>query len=104
MSQHTPGPWKLDASKRAICTMEGWDIARLLNRNGPIGINEMTANARLIVKAPELLAAAKRGLAVVDRLRLALRRGQAMGLTAEDWQEFERDAMAVVREIEKEKP
>ena len=56
-TKHTPGPWKLTCASRAVTSPSGWDIARMPVHTGPITIDDMTANARLIAAAPELLAA-----------------------------------------------
>lgn len=55
-AKHTPGPWKGESGGRHI-TGKGRDIARVF---GLINDSEADANARLILAAPELLAALAR--------------------------------------------
>src|SRR5262245_65104806 len=100
---HTPGPWMLCPS-----TIAGRSSGKI-HLEGPNGESiaivpthwpEGEANARLIAAAPKMLKALKQGMAIVDHLRLALQQGRDMGLRSEDWQDFEREASALVAEID----
>ena len=61
-SQHTPGPWRVDADGYEI-TAKGWTIVETSlpvyeePRNRAELRDEQIANARLIAAAPEMLAA-----------------------------------------------
>ena len=64
MTQHTPGPWKLNKSPMGatfVMSTEGW-VAELSMLNSE-------ANARLIAKAPEMLAMLASCLAYFDDMR-----------------------------------
>jgi len=56
MTQHTPGPWIADTLVGAIFTDATYD---LLADTYPMGVGDMSANARLIAAAPEMLEALK---------------------------------------------
>lgn len=65
MSNHTPGPWKYEATTKTIrsktenywlATMDSWE-----------GAVDHAANARLIAAAPDLLAALEGCLALMKR-------------------------------------
>lgn len=73
---HTPGPWTIGReytnSQDEILAADGRTIAIIWTRKAPFGatarpqfkdVPELQANARLIAAAPELLEAAKIGLA-----------------------------------------
>lgn len=71
---HTPGPWRvLDFNERGFDRFFGVQMGRSggFRVEGP----DAEANARLIVAAPELLAACKRALEEAGDLRGATRRG-----------------------------
>jgi hypothetical protein len=60
--QHTPGPWSYDDSRkyysRRVVRMNGVIVCAMGEHGiGAPDEHEITANARLIAKAPELLAA-----------------------------------------------
>ena len=56
-TKHTPGPWEVGVGLQIFYKprAKGFYLARVLNT--PAGINQTTANARLIAAAPELLEA-----------------------------------------------
>ena len=69
MSTHTPGPWKVETRTRSgefvrTTHITGPDGAHLAN----VGPCNIEANARLIASAPDLLAALKRALSLVEEL------------------------------------
>lgn len=62
MSNHTPGPWKLNGWDvvQQGCTDAFPALAAILNADGSVCMEEINANARLIAAAPELLHELKR--------------------------------------------
>lgn len=66
MSEHTPGPWSIDASlfdrdgyDRYIVLGDGLYVAEVIGMATPDKDLLSTANARLIAAAPDLLAACR---------------------------------------------
>jgi hypothetical protein len=55
-TQHTPGPWKVDNSKALIMDSNGKPLALLQWPSEDRSEEETLANAKLMAKAPELLA------------------------------------------------
>lgn len=57
MSNHTPGPWKVECG--SVYTEDGWPIATMVRDRSATAAGifpaERDANARLIAAAPELL-------------------------------------------------
>jgi len=75
-AKHTPGPWGSDSEYgTAIIGADGTTVASVLNsinatkRQHPVpqDVEQVKANARLIVSAPELLAALKKAESYIDR-------------------------------------
>ena len=100
MSTHTAGPWHTSAADRAITTAAGWDIALLPVSNGPIGIDAMTANARLIAAAPDLLEAAYKAAGALQAffgLLDAELLGNQQQLLTQDAKKISADALEVCR-------
>ena len=65
MSQHTPGPWYHTASAPEGTVFS--DLHELIVPYGPSGATERThADARLLASAPELLAALRAIVVVMD--------------------------------------
>ena len=55
-TQHTPGPWTVDAS---LCTVHHLMFQEPLDNRNKIAVVTSEADARLIAAAPELLEALK---------------------------------------------
>ena len=88
-TQPTPGPWKLVSwTDGASWTIEGAQGRLLANVTGQ-GQAENTANARLIAKAPELLALVKRMAAITTTFGIDRREPR-----------LPRDARALLAELE----
>lgn len=64
-SKHTPGPWKINTDWYHIDAPRGLTVAAVFGSTGPHAA-ESKANAKLIAAAPELLAACKAMLPIVD--------------------------------------
>ena len=63
-AKHTPGPWTIsryDDRPEMIVVKNGKEVETMVAYayEGDVGIEEQRANARLIVRAPELFAALK---------------------------------------------
>ena len=63
MTQYTPGPWKAIAA--AVYAGQPLDTVVVSGDHGRLSADEAEANARLIAAAPELLEAARRGVAAL---------------------------------------
>ena len=72
---HTPGPWTMDSEfGTAIMGSNGVTVCAVLNavnatkrqKPVPLDLNEIKANARLVVTAPDMLAALKDVVAALD--------------------------------------
>jgi O-acetyl-ADP-ribose deacetylase (regulator of RNase III) len=67
---HTPGPWEFDESNFGVCSRHGYGLLDSLGETLGVTVHttdvfglpveEAEANAKLIVAAPELLAALRR--------------------------------------------
>ena len=85
MSTHTPGPWRHDgglvrAKAYAVAVVTGDGVVRFST-----SLDEISANARLIAAAPDLLAACEAIVALEDgqgRLNLPMCAGQARAALA----------------------
>lgn len=80
-AQHTPGPWSAERSPlndsnvfMAVSAGDRGDVVYVTLRQ-----IEVEANAHLIAAAPELLAAARRALAVLKATGESVRSGNALG-------------------------
>lgn len=98
MSKHTPGPWSIGDDNNATCEVIAGPVAIPLDRIGRspdagseyiISRDEMSANARLIAAAPDLLAALER----LERLS-----GSAM-MTDDPAREWARAAIAKAKGV-----
>jgi hypothetical protein len=95
-AEHTPGPWRLEASETLSAILCGEDekyesIAFLTLPNHQ-------ANARLIASAPDMLEALERALSMLDALRAESGRGVEWGeedaFRMGEW--FEQDEIAAM--------
>lgn len=64
-NQHTPGPWKWDESRDEIFDHDGAQIAAIQHYR--VADEAISANARLIASAPELLEALKRFASAMEQ-------------------------------------
>lgn len=68
-SKHTPGPWEvlhcgIDSETILVQSGDGLEICTTIGEQ--MGLPEEAANARLIAAAPDMLAACKSALEVLD--------------------------------------
>ena len=79
MSQHTPGPWKIsDGSDICIVTTDVLIAAVTSDEDYPQNRETMTANARLIAAAPEMLELLERYVKRGDDLSAEYREARAL--------------------------
>jgi len=68
MSDHTPGPWKVDNhqdSDHHVINPDSGNWIFVLHHNGEKSIVEQNANAHIIAEAPNLLKACEESLAII---------------------------------------
>lgn len=83
MGEPTPGPWTFSNGAFPRIMVKGGDSVAGVHRNGShagrFSEAEFIANGNLLAAAPDLLAAARRALAILKATGESVRPGNALG-------------------------